>query len=379
MRSRPLGPWHLSPAVPMRILVLGKRYYTNKDALLERYGRIYQVPLNWARVGHDVTLLLADYRSLGSREQSDDGLRVVSIPPLALLRTFLLKPARKTDLVVASGDCFLGLLASRIARRSGAAFAFDVYDDYRTFGGYRLFLGWDAFGRLVKTANHTFYASRALGQHHPSGHSWSALPNAIDETLFRPLCKVDARKSLGLSMESEWIGYLGSMEPERGIPDLVAAVERLRERRPRVKLLLCGRRNAAVQLDKDFIEYRGEIPNRQVPGYLAACDVVALPYRRGPFIDMASSVKIAEYLASARPLAATSSPNFVANFPKQARELGDRLATPGSIESLAGVIEKQLTAPILASIAAGQTWQAVAADGLAAISSAIHAASKRSS
>ena len=49
----------------MRILFLGKRHYTNKDALAERFGRIYQLPRYWAAAGHDVRLRLLEYRSLG--------------------------------------------------------------------------------------------------------------------------------------------------------------------------------------------------------------------------------------------------------------------------------------------------------------------------
>ena len=35
----------------MSVLFIGKRYYTNRDALAERYGRIYQLPWNWANAG----------------------------------------------------------------------------------------------------------------------------------------------------------------------------------------------------------------------------------------------------------------------------------------------------------------------------------------
>jgi hypothetical protein len=36
----------------LRILFLGKRYYTRRDALCERFGRIYQLPLQWHRAGN---------------------------------------------------------------------------------------------------------------------------------------------------------------------------------------------------------------------------------------------------------------------------------------------------------------------------------------
>ena len=38
----------LAPSDQGRILFLGKRFFTNKDALLERFGRVYQLPSIWA-------------------------------------------------------------------------------------------------------------------------------------------------------------------------------------------------------------------------------------------------------------------------------------------------------------------------------------------
>ena len=38
------------PAGIGNILFLGKRFYTNKDALQERFGRIFHLPMEWARL-----------------------------------------------------------------------------------------------------------------------------------------------------------------------------------------------------------------------------------------------------------------------------------------------------------------------------------------
>ena len=43
----------------MRVLFIGKRFYTNRDAYTERFGMIYQLPFWWAKAGHEVDLWLA--------------------------------------------------------------------------------------------------------------------------------------------------------------------------------------------------------------------------------------------------------------------------------------------------------------------------------
>lgn len=45
------------------ILFLSKRFYTNKDAWKERFGRIFRLPLEWSKSGEDVLLWLLDDHS----------------------------------------------------------------------------------------------------------------------------------------------------------------------------------------------------------------------------------------------------------------------------------------------------------------------------
>ena len=149
----------------MRIVVLAKRHYTNRDALQERFGRIYQLPLHWHRRGCTVSLELLDYRSGTEEVNGRDGFEAHASPVrrLASLRSVQHRFANfHADVIVASGDCFAGLIGYRLAKRSGARFIFDVYDDYRTFGAYRLFLGWDAFGFLRSRADSAQRASERI-------------------------------------------------------------------------------------------------------------------------------------------------------------------------------------------------------------------------
>ena len=78
----------------MNTLFIGKRYYTNRDALLERYGRIYQLPALWRQDGVDVRLWLLDYhrrRSAAAEAAPEDALPIdcLPVPSLGLIARML--------------------------------------------------------------------------------------------------------------------------------------------------------------------------------------------------------------------------------------------------------------------------------------------------
>jgi glycosyltransferase involved in cell wall biosynthesis len=359
----------------MRILLLGKRHYTNKDALRERFGRIYQLPVNWHGAGQAVELALLDYRGMRGESSTTDGFPVWSLPardPRSLfrLRSHVLR--FRPDVIVASGDCFVGLVALWLAKRVRARFVFDVYDDYRTFGGYRAFVGWNAYDFLLRRADMTLYASQALADRHGFTAPWHLVPNGVDPMQFKPLDRDAARTRTGLDRaNARLVGYFGGMDLERGVEDLIAAVGLLHAKGESVRLVLCGPARDGVPFDKPWVDFRGAVDHASIPDFINACDVVVLPYRRGPIIDMAASCKIAEYLLCDRPLVATDTPNFTSNFPKQASELGPALCSPGEPADLARAISLQLREPRIVSRPEDHTWSKIARDTLAALESLV--------
>ena len=348
----------------MDVIWLAKRHYTHKDALADRFGRAYELPLAWSRGGNDVSLELIDYHGREVASHVDGRLEVHSAPvrsPAAIRDLRRRVFARSPDVIVASGDCFVGLLGLHLARRSGARFVFDVYDDYRTFGAYRLFAGLPAYAFLLRRAALVLYASKAVAMQHAAATPWLLVPNGVDPAMFHPILRAVARQAVGLADDgTRWIGYFGGMEAERGPEDLVAAVGLLHARDPAIRLVLCGRTLAGQDLRAPWVELRGAVPHAAIPDYINACDVVTLPYRRGPIIDMASSCKIAEYLYCRRPVVATRTPNLMENFPLQASELGEAICAPGDAMDIARAIEAQLRTPILASEPREHTWQGIA-------------------
>lgn len=353
----------------MSVLFIGKRFYTNRDALRERYGRIYQLPWHWSKAGISTRLWLVDYHTHEAVSRNDDGLEVISTPVrnFAVIRRYVeeigsRKGARKPSVVVASGDCYIGLLAYRIARRLGARFVFDVYDKYDEFSGYRRLPGFDPFRFLLRHADARLFASRALMENVGRDHqSDFMVPNGIDRRYFRPLDMRSSRIALGLSETANFAGYFGSMDEDRGIDDLLSAHQSLREAGSGLQLLVGGKRRKGLNLDREGVRYLGDLAYAYVPQALACCDLLVLPYRRSTYLDMASSCKITEYMAVQRPIVATRTPNLMENFRAQADQLGQLMASPADPSDLARALRDQWLVRRLVTTPDGTDWESIAA------------------
>lgn len=329
------------------ILFIGKRFNTNRDALTEKFGRIYQLPYHLSKE-EDITLKLwmVDYHTYKKELVQNNKLHIISTPVKngMVFSQYLQEnfSKNKYDIIMASGDCYIGLMAYLLAKSHKAKFVFDIYDKYDEFGGYIKPFGFDLFGFLLKKADIRLFASRILLQNLGQSQYDAILSNGIDAKHFRPIDKTEARTKLQLPLTQKFIGYFGSMEPDRGVQDLITAVNILRLQGQNVELLLGGKSDPSLDLDQAGIRYLGNAPFENIPYALAACDILAIPYRRSLFMDAGSSNKIAEAIVCQRPVVATRSPNLLANFPKQAVELEPYLAEPSNPESLARAIIKQL-------------------------------------
>ena len=132
--------------------------------------------------------------------------------------------------------------------------------------------------------------------------------------------RVEARRALGLPLDRPTVVHSGHMYAGRGV-DLLLDVAR---REPGLTLVLVGGAAEDVAAVRAEVELRelgnvvvaGHRPVPELPTYLAAADVLVMPYtsatvtsdRRTRSIDFASPMKAFEYLAAARPIVATRFP-----------------------------------------------------------------------
>lgn len=137
--------------------------------------------------------------------------------------------------------------------------------------------------------------------------------NGVDVAKFQNE-NVPTRAKFGLSENDHVVGFVGRMVREKGIVELLKAVESVSRAIPTVKLMVVG---DTLESDRDrkakelvrLLIYRDGLASRTVftgfvediPGVMAAMDVLALPsYREGmPRV-------IIEAMASAKPIVATN-------------------------------------------------------------------------
>jgi glycosyltransferase involved in cell wall biosynthesis len=107
------------------------------------------------------------------------------------------------------------------------------------------------------------------------------------------------------------------------------------------------------------VRFVGQVANRDVPAYLWAADVLAMPYTsRTPTVRYMSPLKMFEYMAAGRPIVAT-------DFPVVREVLRDGqtalLVQPDSSQALREVLQRALSDPSLQQRLAGAAREAAKA------------------
>lgn len=295
----------------MRISLICKRFYTNKDLIKDRFGRLYHLPRQWVAHGAEVWVNAIDYRNNNCDALTMEGIHFQTTPAtLANIMTLpysLYRHCRrvKPDIILASGDSHIGFMALLIAKKLNVPFVFDVYDYYPVFKGNRIPGMKTMFRYAVQKADLVLCASEPLLNRLACLNDNRLLvENGVDTSLFTPMEMFQARKALQLEQESIFIGYFGSMNVARG-PLLIEACRMLRKDYPTLHLLLAGKVDG-INVNESWIRYLGDLSQGDIPTLINACNVVTIPYADTPFNRMCGACKIAEYLACGKPVVATN-------------------------------------------------------------------------
>ncbi|RKG31605.1 glycosyltransferase [Acinetobacter tianfuensis] len=341
----------------MDVLFIGKRFYTNRDAYNEKFGRIYQIPhyISQKKTTH---LWLIDYHTRNINRSSDQQLEITTTPVFSLMFLYMIFKMifKRPKLIIASGDCYIGLLSLILSKITRSKFIFDVYDKYDTFSGYRNLFGINLYQLLLKKSDMCLFPSlKLLNDTKDICKKTFFVPNGIDENLFHPKDKSLARQTFNLKNGDLYIGYFGSMEIERGIDDLIQATKLVRKIGIDLKILIGGTKRLDLNLDDAFIHYLGNIPFNTVSTAMSCCDLLALPYRKSSLMDHGSSCKIAEYLALQIPIVSTNSTNFSSNFNLSKNDISI-LSECSDPDSFAQAILHQLKNPHYFIAKDDRTW-----------------------
>jgi L-malate glycosyltransferase len=166
---------------------------------------------------------------------------------------------------------------------------------------------WRRIARHVDTVLVNADALRVEGEHDGMRCRWSLLQNGIDLDAFRLDGTTGAAKTaFGLDPERPVVGTVGRLEQRKGQDVLLAAIERLKGRRPAPQLVVVGDGPTAGDLRKradalgvtKLVRFTGTLDD--VRPALAAMDVFTLPSR-----EEGMSNALMEAMAAAKPIVAT--------------------------------------------------------------------------
>ncbi|WP_437683671.1 glycosyltransferase family 4 protein [Sorangium sp. So ce131] len=182
--------------------------------------------------------------------------------------------------------------------------------------------------------------------------------NGVDAKLFKPRDRGASRAALGRPADARILLFVGHLNRDKGVLDLVEAFERIAPQHPGLELVLVGSgaedqacKAAAARLHGK-LTVTGYLPHDQVSLWLGACDALVLPS-----LHEGTPNVVLEALASGRRVVASS----VGGIPDilHDAELGE-LIPPGNKEALAEALVRAAGHTYdparIAELAGGRDW-----------------------
>lgn len=344
-----------------------------KDLLDDRFGRLSELALGLADLGHEVTGALLSYSTcpegeyrIKSRKTGEEvswhSFNAGHVKPFGFARfarsALHLARAFKPDLVVASSDTFYIVLGWRLARRVGVPFVADLYDNYESFSSARIPGLLPLYRYAVKAADGAMCISQPLAAYLRASCGRAGptivVENAIDGEVFHHRDRAECRRRLGLPEGALIVGTAGALYRNRNIEVLLRAFDILIGRRDDVVLALAGPRDIEIP-DHPQIHYSGVLDWHDVAVFVNALDVGVICNRDSAFGIFCFPQKAYEMIGCEIPICAAA----VGSMKLLLEDCQQCLFEPDSAESLAQVIEAQLARPVWPALDI-PTWDVLA-------------------
>lgn len=306
----------------MRILFLAKRQYMGRDLLDDRYGRFREIPLELARLQHEVRGICFSYRRRpeGLFIDSDhDRPSEVTWQSINLGRAVLPGIVRywrksaaiatefKPDVVIAGSDAFHVIRGERLARSVGARSVSDLYDNFESYAGAALPGLLSAFKAALRRTDLVTAISaplaRKVQEQYGRRDATEILENGVRRDLFHPRDRRAARMGLGLPADALLVGTAGALSASRDIETLFRAADVLAARDPRFQLVVAGPRDPDLRWPKIArVHDLGVLDHAKVPELFSALDVMVTTNRHSTFGDYCHPQKLCEAIACGVPV-----------------------------------------------------------------------------
>jgi len=331
----------------LRVLVISKRQYTNKDLLSDRFGRLREFPLLLALNGHIVNGLCLSYirKSEGKIFDGPVEWESINAGPLkipGLIRFFrrASQLAAKADVIWACSDSIYGIMGYRLAKKYHIPLLFDLYDNFEYFLAARMPVIKQLYRRTIKKSQAVTCVSRPLAHlvmSYGKKEGVFVIENGVRKDLFEPMDKKTCRESLNLPAHVRLVGTAGALYTNRGIQTLFNSFNTLKRKYPDLHLALAGPRNIQIPLD-ERIHDTGLLPLEKVPMFVNALDVAIVCNRENNFGKYCFPQKVREIMACQVPLIAARVGSMAELFSSRHKWL----FTPDDADDLARVLENRL-------------------------------------
>ena len=318
-----------------------------RDLVSAPYGRFYYIAHYLSEAGHDVELILFSYLKNENETVKIGKLTLNSLSLLPNPATTLLKACKEIensspDWIFGFSDTYYGILAQFLAKKLKKKSLIDAYDNYESYISFLKPLHW-LWRRAMRNADIVTCAGRSLkdlfDQYREKEKS-VIVPMSVDPARFRPMVKEHARKKLGLPGDKIIIGFHGSISYSRDIEILFRAFGNIRQALPACKLILIGKKADKIKLPES-VDYKGYLPDQQVPLYINSVDVMAITLKDSLFGHYSYPIKLYESMACNVPVVVTRtrSTEWIM------RGYEDCLVSPGNAEELSERLLKKIRSP----------------------------------
>jgi teichuronic acid biosynthesis glycosyltransferase TuaC len=310
----------------LRILVLTKRQYMGKDLLDDRFGRFRELPLELARLGHEVQGLSLSYRprptgSIIDSGPSRDGQ--VLWHSLNLANGFLpalrgyFKQARqllqdfRPNIIWSCSDAYHAIFGYRLIREGGAKYVIDLYDNFEAFPATKLPTVLRLFKRAVRGADGVTCFSERLARHvmhtYPRSKPTTVIENGVRRAFFAIRNQQECRRQLRLPEDVRIIGTAGALDGSRAIDTLFEAFNLLSRQSNDLHLVLAGPRERSLRIPTGArVHDLGILPHQEVPCFINALDLAVICYRQSAQGEFSFPQKAYEIMACRVPLIAAA-------------------------------------------------------------------------
>lgn len=203
----------------------------------------------------------------------------------------------------------------------------------------------DACDAVLATSQHLADTRR------PRRGEATLLPHGVDVEHLARACDPATPALAGVRRGRPVLGYLGLVDARLDV-ELVMGVARAR---PDWDVVFVGPTDAAPdpRLRGDNVRFVPAVPYARLPEAMAAFDVALLPYVRSELTRSINPLKLREYLASGRPVVATSLPEVARYAPEVSLADTAEETVAAVTAALAGPSDRRAAR---AALLAGETW-----------------------